>query len=152
MDKIWLVKKLLSQKISIIPVPLKVGSIGASRHKSNKFAFTALYIPGLDREGSEVYTCIKCKLHLVEGLKANMLIGNNILCTESLTINLASAFAYILSFEVTIVINARNYLQFLRRNVLADVIRFIPLKSKALINFQQIPSLDSHDFSFQLFS
>ena len=128
-DKTWLAKKHSSQKISTMPVPLKVRGIGTSRHESNEFALTALYIPGLDREGSEVYACIKCKLHLVEDLKANMLIGNNIFCTEGFTINLASAFAHILSCGVTIVINARNHLQFLRRNVLADATTFILPKS-----------------------
>ena len=150
-DKTWLAKKHPSQKISTMPVPLKVRGIGASRHESNEFALTALYIPGLDREGSEVYACIKCELHLVEGLKANMLIGNNILCTEGFTINLASASAHILSCGVTIVINARNHSQFLRRNVLADATTFIPPKSEAFINFQQIPLPDSRDFLFQLF-
>lgn len=151
-DKTWLAKKHPSQKISTMPVPLKVRGIGASRHESKEFALTTLYIPGLDREGSEVYTCIKCELHLVEGLKANMLIGNDILCTEGFTINLASISAHISSCGVTIVINARNHLQFLRRNVLANATTFILPKSEALINFQQIPLPDSRDFLFQPFS
>ena len=150
-DKTWLAKKYPSQKISTMPVPLKVRGIGTSRHESIKFVLTALYIPGLDREGSEVYACIKCKLHLVEDLKANMLIGNNIFCTEGFTINFASASTHILSCGVTIIINARNHSQFLRRNVLADTTTFIPPKSEALINFQQIPLPDSCDFLFQPF-
>lgn len=52
-DKTWLAKKHPSQKISTMPVPLKVRGIGASRHESDEFALTALYIPGLDQEGSE---------------------------------------------------------------------------------------------------
>ena len=135
-DKTWLAKKHPFQKISTMPVPLKVKGIGTSRYESNKFAFTTLYILGLDQEGSEVYAYIKCKLYLVEDLKANMLIGNNIFCTEGFTINLASAFAHILSCEVTIVINARNHLQFLRGNVLTDATTFTSPKSEALINFQ----------------
>ena len=150
-DKAWLVKKHLSQKISTMPVPLKVRGIGASRHESGEFAFTALYMPGLNQEGSEVYAYVQCKLHLVDGLKANMLIGNDVLYTESFTINLASASAHILSCGVTIVINARNHSQFLKRNVLANTTTFIPLKSEALVNIRQIPLPDSRDFLFQPF-
>ena len=150
-DKIWLAKNHPSQKISTMPVPLKVKGIGASRHESKEFALTALHIPGLDREGSEVYACIKCELHLVEGLKANILIGNDIHCTEGFTINLASAYAHILSCGVTIVINARNHSQFLRCNVLANATTFIPPKSEALIDFQQISLPDSCNFLFQPF-
>lgn len=134
-DKAWLAKKHLSQKISTMPMPLKVKGISASRHKSEKFAFTAFYMPSLDRKGSEVYACINYKLYLVGGLKANMLIENNVFCTKDFVINFANASANILSFGVTIIINARNYLQFLRRKVLANSITFIPSKSKVFVNF-----------------
>lgn len=80
-----------------------------------------------------------------------MLIGNNILCTKGFTINPASASAHILSCGVTIVINARNHLLFLRRNVLADATTFIPPKSEALINCQQISLPNLRDFLFQPF-
>lgn len=114
---------------------MRVKGIGASKHKLGEFAFTALHMPGLDRGGLEVYTCIQCELHLVEGLKANMFIGNDVLYIESFTINLASASTHILICSVTIIINARNRSQFLKRNVLANVTTFIPPKSEALVNF-----------------
>ena len=134
-----------------MPVPLKVRGIGASRHKSEEFALTALYMPGLDREGLEVYACVQYELHLVDGLKANMLIGNDVFCTEGFTINLANASAHILSCGVTIVISARNHLQFLRRNVLANTTTFISPKSEALVDVRQTLLPDSRDFLFQPF-
>ena len=150
-DKVWLAKKHLSQKINTMPVPLKVRGIDASRYKWGEFALTALYMPGLDREGSEVYAFVQCELHLVDGLKANMLIKNNIFCSEGFTINLANVFAHILSCGMTIVISARNHSQFLRRNVLANTTIFIPPKSEAFIDVRQIPLPDSRDFLFQPF-
>lgn len=92
-----------------MPVPFKVRGIGASKHKSDEFFLTALYIPGLDQRGTKVYACVKCKLHLVQGLKANMLIGENVLYTKSFIINLASISAQILSIGVTIVASARSH-------------------------------------------
>ena len=150
-NKAWLAKKYPSQKINTMPVPLKVRGIGASRHESGEFALTAFYTPGLDREGSEVYACVQCELHLVNSLKANMLIGNNVLCTEGFTINLANASAHILSCGITIVISAKNHSQFLKHNVLANTTTFISPKSEALINVRQIPLPDSRDFLFQPF-
>lgn len=109
-DKTWLTKKHLSQKIRNMPVPLRVRGINASKYKLRKFPLTAFYIPGFDRGSSEIYAFIQYKLYLVKGLKANMLIGNNVLCTESFTINLISDSAHILTCGMTIVINARNHL------------------------------------------
>ena len=150
-DKAWLAKKHPSQKINTMPVPLKVISIGASRHESGEFAFTALYMPGFDRGGSEVYACVQYELHQVDSLKANMLIGNNVFCTKDFTINLANASAHMLSCGVTIVISARSHSQFLKRNVLANTTTFIPPKSETLIDVRQIPLPDSRDFLFQPF-
>lgn len=110
-------------------MPLKVRSIGASKHKSGEFALTMLYIPGLNQEGLEVYTCIKYELHPVEDLKANMLIGNNVFYTEGFSINLANASAYILSCKVDIIISARYHSEFLKCKVLANAAIFIPFKS-----------------------
>ena len=133
-DKAWLAKKHLSHKINTMPVSLKVKGIGAFRHESGEFALTTLYMPDLDREGSEVYPCVHCELHLVDGLNANMLIGNDVFCTEGFTIHLANASVHILSYGVTIVISARNHSQFLKRNVLANTTTFIPPRSKAFVN------------------
>ena len=133
-DKAWLAKKHPSQKISTMPVPLKVRGIGASRHELKEFTLIALYMPGLDRGGSEVYACVQCELHLVDRLKANILIRNVVLYIEGFMINLASASAHILSCGVTIVINARSYSQFLKHNILANTTKFILPKSEALIN------------------
>ncbi len=90
-----------------MPVLLKVRSIGASKHKLKNFALTTIYIPGIDERGQEVYASISCKLHLVNGLKANMLVGNDVLYTEGFAINLSTFFALIHSCGVKIDINAR---------------------------------------------
>lgn len=109
-------------------------------------------MPSLDRGGSEVYTCVQYKLQLVDNLKVNMLIENNVFYTEGFTINLANIFAHILSCKVTIVINTRNYSQFLKHNVLINTIIFILPKSEALVDVWQIPVPNSHNFLFQPFS
>lgn len=118
-----------------MPVPLKVKGIGASRYKSEKFALTAFYMQGLNWEDLEVYVYINCKLHLIKSLKANILIGNDVFYTKGFKINLTSASAHILSCEITIVINARNHLEFLIHNMLANLTTFILPKSKIFVIF-----------------
>lgn len=116
-------------------VPLKVKDIGASKYKSRELALTIIYILNLNQEGLEVYICIKCKLYLVKGLKANMLISNNVFYTEGFFINLTNTSADILSCGVDIVISTRYYFKFLKYKVLANTVIFIPPKLKALVFF-----------------
>lgn len=80
-DRNWLAKKLLSQKISTILAFLKIRDIGTSKHKSVDFNIIMVYIPGIDGKGHEVYTSITYKLYLVDRLKANILVRNDILFT-----------------------------------------------------------------------
>lgn len=126
-DGTWLAKKLFFQKISVMPVPLKVRGIGASKNKSGDFAFTTIYIPGIDEKGHKVYMSINCELHLVDGLKTNMLVGNDVLCIEGFAINLSTSSAFIHSCGVKIDINARQNSEFLRRKALVSASTIVPL-------------------------
>lgn len=147
-DRDWLTKKLSSQKISTIPIPLKVRGIGASKHGSGDFALMTIYIPGFDGNGREVYTSIICELHLINRLKANMLVGNDVLCTGGFAINLSSSSALIHSCGVSININARQHSEFLIYKALASASTIISLRLEALVAFRHIKLLDSRDFLF----
>lgn len=62
-------------------VSLKVRGIGASKHKSEDFILAIVYIPSFDGNVRKVYASITYKLHLVDRLKANMLVANDMLWT-----------------------------------------------------------------------
>lgn len=56
---------------------------------------------------SPVYVCIWRELHLIDGLEANTLIGNNLLSPKSVFLNIAAKTAYIESCGITLLLNAR---------------------------------------------
>lgn len=140
--------KLLSQKISTIPIPLKVKSIGLSKYKFDKFVFANFYISDFNQKNFKIYIYIKYKLHLLEDLKVNMIICTNIFYTKGFSIKLINASAYTLEYRVIIKIIANSHSQFLRPNILANATIFIPPKFKAFISFQQRLLLDLHNFLF----
>lgn len=86
---------------------LKVRGIGASKYKSAEFAALSLSFPGKDDAGQLVYAALKCKIHLVVGLQANLLISNNILSPEGVVIDIGGRSALIGSCGVTVTINAK---------------------------------------------
>lgn len=131
---------------------LKVRGIDTFKHESGDFALTTIYISSIDKKDRKVYASISCELYLVDGLKANMLVGNNVLYIEGFTINLAISSTLIRSCVVKININARQYSKFLRYRTLASTPIIIPPHLEALVTFQHIELPDSHDFLFYLFS
>ena len=86
---------------------MKVRGIRVSKHKSIQFAEFSLFLPGEDNEGQKVYSSIRCELHLVEGLRANILVGNNIFAPESFMLYVGLGHALVGSCGVKIAIRAR---------------------------------------------
>lgn len=89
-------------------VLLKIRSIDALKHQSREFALKTIYISDIDKKNHEIYASISCKLHLVDGLKANMLIGNDVLCTEDFAINLFTSFNLIHRCGIRIKVSANK--------------------------------------------
>lgn len=131
-----------------MPVSLKVRGISNSKHKSRDFALASTYIPGIDKKSHEVYTSISCELYLINGLKVNKLVSNDVLCTEGFAINLSTTSALIHSCGMKININARQHSEFLRHKALAKTPTIVPPCLEALVAFQHIELPDSRDFLF----
>ncbi len=107
-DKHWLLKHLPDQKINTMSTPLKVRGIGALKHESSEFADLSLYFPGKNSVGDLVYAALQCEIHLVEDLRTNLLIGNDIMSPEAMVIDLGRKTALIGTCGVTIDVNARQ--------------------------------------------
>lgn len=127
-------------------VSLKVRGVGAFKHELGRFILTILNIPNIDEKSREVYTSITYKLHLVDRLKTNILVGNNMLYTEGFAVNLYNSFVLIHNYSVKIDINTRQQLEFLRLRALVNASTIIPSHLEVLVAFQYIKLPDSHDF------
>ena len=147
-DKDWLLRQLPDQKIKEMSTPLKVRGIGTSKHESAQFAEVSLFLPGESNEGQRVYASIRCELHLVEGLRANILIGNNILAPESFVLNIGLGHALIGSCGVKITIKAKQRGQFLKKRLLAEKDGVVPPRSETMVPLLPVPLPDDRDFLF----
>ncbi len=87
---------------------LKVRGIGTSKHESSEFAALSLYFPGRNGSRDLVYAALRGEIHLVEDLRTNLLIGNDIISLEGIMINLGKKTALIGACEVTIDMNAKQ--------------------------------------------
>ena len=105
---------------------LKVRGIRTSKHKSTQFAELSLCLSGEDNKGQKVYDFIKCELHLVKSLRANILVCNDILDPESFVLNVKLGHALMGSYKVKIAIRAGQRGQFLRKRLLAEKDKVLP--------------------------
>lgn len=147
-DKDWLLRQLPHQKIKEMSTSLKVRGIGTSKHKSAQFAEVSLFLSEESDKGQRVYASIRCELYLVEGLRANILIGNSILAPESFVLNVALGHALVESCKVKITIRARQRGQFLKKRLLAEKDGVIPPRSETMVPLLPVPLPDDRDFLF----
>lgn len=126
--------------------PLKLGGIRVSRHKSEKFAALFLYFLGTNGAGKLVYALLRYEIHLVEGLRANLLIGNDIMLPKNFVINIEKKIMLIGSCGVTVPISARQRGQFFTKKLLASELTVVSPQSKPLIPFVPVSVLDNCDF------
>lgn len=141
-DKYWLLKHLSNQKISTMSTPLKVRGIDTLKHESSEFAALSLWFPGKNAIGDLVYTALRCEIHRVEGLRANLLIGNNIMSPEVVVIDLGKKAAVIGACGISINVNTRQRGQFLARKLLTNENSVIPPRSEAMILLVKLPLPD----------
>lgn len=128
--------------------PLKVRRIRASKHESREFAALSLYFPGKNNTGQLVYASLTCEIHLVEDLKANLLIGNDIMSSEGFVIDVKGKSALIGSCGVTVPIDARQRGQFLTRKLLTSQETVFPPQSEAMVLLVPLPLPNDRDFLF----
>lgn len=89
------------------------------------------------------------ELHLVDGLRANMLIGNDIIGPELISINIAERIALVGSCGVCIPISARQRSQLLIRKVLSVEAMTLPPRTETFVPVLPTGLPDNRDFLFQ---
>ena len=147
-NRAWFLEKAPTEKILKMATLLKVRGIRFSKYESDEFISISLYFPDFDSTNRPAYTNIHRKLHIVERLKANLLVGNNILATERVIINLANKSAMISSSQLTIFIAARPRGHMVWKKVLVGRSLTIPPESEALVQFVCSSFPDDRDFLF----
>lgn len=121
-DRAWALSKT-STPISKLISPLRVRGVGSSKHETSEYITQDLYFPGTDGKGDKVLACARRELHLVEDLRVKVLIGNDIIGPEGITLDVANKKARIGSCGVTVQISRRR-----KRRVLS-YIKFFPLSA-----------------------
>lgn len=128
-DFVWLLEKASTEKILKIATLLKIRSIGYLRHKLNEFVSISLYFPDIDSTNRLAYAYIYRELNIVEGLKANLLVGKDILAMERIIIDLVNKSTSISGCPMTISIAVRPKSHLVERKVLINRLFIIPPKS-----------------------
>ena len=129
--------------------PISVRGIGAIKHATDEYIITSIYFPGVTSQGQNVLAAVTHEIHLMDNLRAHLLLGNDIIGPESIKIDLVNGNAHIGSCGVDISINSKPRGQYVRRNVHAEITVVVPPRSQMMILVAPSSIPDDRDFFFE---
>lgn len=87
--------------------PITVRGLGTTQHESTDYVIASMYFSGI-KDGVPTKALIQREIHLVKDLKANMLIGNDIITPEGIVMDTRKQEANIRSCGVTVPLEVRS--------------------------------------------
>jgi len=115
---------------------LEVRSLETIKHQSFEYAISNLYIPSRKDE-QDITVHIRREVHLVDNLKANMFIDNDVIEPKSIVIDVKKREVYIDNCDVTTHVEIKSF---------KFVIRSIHLQKTTIISSRTKMSLVVHHF------
>ena len=123
-------------------ISITIRELDANKHITDRYAMISMYFKEKDKQDNDVRTVIIKKVHLMNDLKVNILIENEILDSELFDIFMSKSTTYIESCDVTISILITNQRSFKTKSVHSTRIKIIASNSEQLILIHKIFAFD----------
>lgn len=94
--------------IRTMATPITVRGIGSSKHATDRYAIVPISMTGIGPDGAPAVARFRREVHLLSKLKANILLGSDMLGPELVTIDFGKKQAFIGSCEVTVPIDVES--------------------------------------------
>ena len=123
---------------------ITIRGLDVNKHSTNKYVIVFRYFSSIDENENSVKTLIIREIHLIENLKANVLIDNDILNSEKFDIFISTLSAYIESCNVIIFISVNNRSNSRTISIHATKTMIISSKSEQTIFIHKISLSNRH--------
>ena len=141
-------EKVKNVLIRIMIISIAVRELDITKHTTNKYVILSMYFSDTKNDTFANAVIIR-EVHLIKGLKANLLIENTVLDSKMIDISNFTESIYIDNRDVTILIVIKIDIKSQFRSVHALKAFMISSKSKCLILMYNIVSLSDRDFLFE---
>ena len=147
-DRAFFKAQYSNTPIRTMASPLKVRGLGTNRHETWEYAICDIHLPGT-KEGLSATSVLRREVHLVDNLKANMLLGNDIIGPERIILDVAKKIAHIGSTGASIPLDVRSPKSSVQRLVHLRKTTVIPPHAETAIPIHNVGLPASRDFLFE---
>lgn len=142
--------RLTQGKVPIrkMATPITVRGIGTNKHSTVEYAIMDIYLKGI-QDGKPAIAVLRREVHLVKDLKANFLIGNDILGPEKVSINLSKGEAHIGSCDVTIALSIKGRATPIHKPIHLKKSTIVPAHTVIPVPIHHLSIPSDRDFMFE---
>ena len=150
-DRAWLKKCLPDVIIRKIASPITVRRLRSAKHQTDKYMILSIYFPGKSKNNTDITAkTTPREIHLIDELKAKMLMRINIMKSEEIDILTSRSTTSISSYKVEIPVELKPKGRAMRQPIYARKAVDVSPHSQVLISVHFTESLpDSRDFLFE---
>ena len=147
-DTKFLQRQFKNISIRIMTTLITVRELETNRHQTNKYALVTMHFKNTNKIDQVVQAVIIRKIHLIDDLKVNLLIDNDILSSKLIDISTSINSTYIENCKMTIFISIKT--RFRSRNMSVHTLKAIVifLKSDCLVDIHNI-TLSDQNYLFE---
>ena len=118
-------------------------------HDIAEYILISMYIPVIKGDDIKVLYRIHREIHLVDNLKAHMLLSNDVIGSKKIVLDIAQSKIYINSCEVIAIITSRQRDLYQRRIIHVRRSLIIASRSDVMISIDTSKGLSERDFIFE---
>lgn len=137
------------EPIRTMATEITVRGIGSDKHRTKEYVISPIFFQGTNERGQQVKACFRREIHLVSDLKANVLIGTDILTPENFILDFKKGVAVIGSCSVTIPITTRRHSKPVDQVVCLKESVTIPAQSQVQVRIHHLNLPEGRDFLFE---
>ena len=120
-------------------ISITVRDLNANKHMTNRYAIISIYFKKKNQHNNEIRVMIIREIHLIDELKVNILLENDILDSELFDIFMSTSTVYIESCKVTILIRIINiHRSFQSMSVHFTKVKIVSSNFKCLVSIHRI--------------
>ena len=148
-DRAFLREQAPDIHVRTMASPISVRGIGTNHHSTSEYVLLDMYLPGR-HNSKEVRAKITREAHIVDDLKAKMLLGTDIIGPEKIDIITSRNEAYIGSCDTTVAIDLRPRSRGVTmKPVVASKQATLPPRSQMVVPVHHASLPDDRDFLFE---
>ena len=147
-DRIFLKLQTFDLAIRIMTSSFKMRNLDIRRHETWKYAIVDVHLFELKNDKKIIFI-FRRKLHLIDDLKINMLIDNDIMKSKQIVSNIVKKSIFVNTIDVILILKTRSFKNVIHRSVHLRKTTIVFSHSKMIVSVNHINFSISKNFLFE---